>query len=95
MERRSLMHAEAPAESRYVVEMETLGQRPVRGRSEVSCFDSTYCSGSVVVSTGKWFTVGSRRGKRSIPVKPLPVAAQPQKEPKSCASANFATSANL
>jgi hypothetical protein len=54
-----------------------------------------HCSASVVVLTGNWFPVGYRRGERSIPVKPLPVAAQAQKEPKSCASANFATSANL
>jgi len=55
--------------------------------------ESATCSASVVVPTGKSFPVGDRRGEKSIPVKGLPVAAQARKEPKSCASANFATSA--
>ena len=53
------------------------------------------CSESVVVWKGMPVAVPSRGGERSIPIKGLPVTAQARKEPKSCASANFATSADV
>jgi len=68
------------------------------GREAADCGEvrvAICCSESVVVSMGKWLPVASRRGESSIPVKGLPVDAQWQKQPKSCASANFATSACL
>jgi hypothetical protein len=78
------------------VERCSLGQTQApAGRDTVAEVADRHCSASVVVLTGMWFAVGYRRGAKSVPVKRWPVAAQAQKEPKSSASANFATSALL